>query len=67
VTTREARKELCKLIATGKPTLITKHRRPVAFLLPITFGKGKTEAQKKRSTVEQTHAALAAAMKGERL
>jgi antitoxin (DNA-binding transcriptional repressor) of toxin-antitoxin stability system len=65
--TRDARKELCRLIQTGKVTLITNRHQPVAFLVPITWGKGKTEAQRRRDTAEQTHAALCNAMIGARL
>ena len=67
MTTREARKNLCKLIQAGKPVLISKGRgnHLVAVLTPLPAGplKGKTEAQRQRARNEAVLASLSKALK----
>jgi hypothetical protein len=64
---REARKQLCKLIQEGKPFLIHKGRgwnpAPIAAVLTIPTGSGKTEAARERNRNEQMHAQLTKLMK----
>ena len=69
MTTREARKNLCKLIQEGKPVLIHKgggwQPSIVAVLTPLPAGpfKGKTEAQRLRARDEAALAAVSKALK----
>ena len=70
MTTREARRDLCKLIKAGKPVLITSgsgwNRASAAVLTPLAPPnkcKGKTDAQRERARNEAALAALAQALK----
>ncbi len=69
MTTREARRDLCKLIKAGKPVLITSgggwQPAIAAVLTPTPAGpfKGKTEAKRERARNEAVLAAVAKALK----